>query len=182
MYLEIELKVAINENYLNNLIEKVTSYFTLEPLKKEKVDFYYKKQDEFVRLREVDGKLFLTTKVRSRNQDGIELNKERELLLPIEFKNQGKSILTLLGYTFYKSKKKKGYLWQKENLSVELVEVDTLGWFLEAEFIEAENIDEKLKTQREKELKELVGQFGLSEKMIEKRPYLHLLKEQENGV
>lgn len=182
MNLEIELKIAIDENQLDDLINKVTSYFTLEPLKKEKVDFYYKKEDQFVRLREVDEKLLLTIKERSRTEDGVELNKEKELLLAKEFKNQSTSILSLLGYTFYQSKKKRGYLWTKENLSVELVEVNQLGWFLEAEFIENKGVDKNLRKQRERDLKELVGQFGLDVKMIEKRPYLQLLKEQENGV
>ncbi len=54
-------------------------------------------------------------------------------------------------------KEKTGYSWTKGNLTIELVEVAPLGWFLEIEVLIQENEDKELATTQLAHIRKALG-------------------------
>lgn len=123
------------------------------------------------------GSLVFTYKEKDSSK-GIEVNKEWEFLSEPSQAQAALEFFLSLGYTIHTIKTKKGYLYTYtavENLppmTIELVEVNTLGWFLELEFI----VDDKQQVPQAKQaLLAFLTMLSLSHTAIEERYYLDLI-------
>ena len=192
MAAEIELKAHVeNSEVIKVLLEEKALYsyaFTKED------DYYFSAlaKDNFpsgVRIRcenrmFADGTeknlLFLTYKLKE-VVDGIEINDEREFEIrpsscqaPVEcLASIGfREFLEKAGFSHGISKKKKGWSFSHDGMTIELVEVEGLGWFIELEILAGS------KNNVEQEKKKLLGFLdilGISRSAIESRYYSQML-------
>ena len=135
MAIELEFKFRIKEvekERLENKVGLLLSSFEFKEFKKE--DLYFKK-DDFIRVRSDDKNLLITKKIKNITEKGYEINNEKELIFSVDFKEPFIKLLKLLDYKESSKKFKKGRGWYKENLVVEIVYVDKLGWFIELEIV-----------------------------------------------
>lgn len=82
-----------------------------------------------------------------------------------------------LGFYPVIKKEKKTELFHRGKWNLELNEVESLGFFLEAEYLSEEKLQEGV---WEKERSSLMSDLGLTEADLEIRPYTELLAEKEN--
>lgn len=193
MAIEVELKAhATDWELLKDRIEKQKGL--AGPLCEVKDDIYYCRsgEDALFRLRlEQSGPSFSTlqgqvvfTRKYKQMHDGIEVNQELEFCCEAEESEKAQAFFLSLGFEQYIRKTKKGYSYtwnvdqQLPPLHLELVEVGTLGWFLEMEFVLAD--EEKVPLARTF-LRTVLAQLGVAEQQIESRYYMHLLKNQTTG-
>ncbi len=150
-----------------------------------KYDTYYSHPTEIdLRIRCTEGADFYTvsegpatlTAKKKGGTDNMECNREVEI--SVDSAQNTESILTLIGYTPYIQKKKFGYRWESRELVYELVEIHSLGWFLEIEKVLAlsspvqDDID-----QAYRDVVEAFAQVGISTSSFEDRYYTDMLKE-----
>jgi adenylate cyclase class 2 len=116
-------------------------------------------------------------------RDGIEINKENEFTLaaapPSSIETSIANFEELLRKLYLQrgfSKKKQGFSYQYENITVELSLVEHLGWFLELEIL-TENDDAATLAATRKSLLDFLKQTGIGEDKIEPKYYSELLKE-----
>jgi adenylate cyclase class 2 len=72
------------------------------------------------------------------------------------------------------SKHKKGFSWNYENITIELSEVEHLGWFCELEII-AEDDDAEFVALCRNKLYEVLQKTGIDSSRIETRYYTEML-------
>jgi len=119
-------------------------------------------------------------------RDGIEVNDENEFEIR---SSQNSAIqvfdgfLGMMGLMPGYSKRKRGWLFSKEGINTELLEVEKLGWFLELEIIvndgdvEASGKGEILIQEKKKQLMDFLSDLGIEKEAIESRYYSEMLKE-----
>jgi adenylate cyclase class 2 len=107
-------------------------------------------------------------------REGIEINQEREF--EVSDKAAFEELLVRLGLERGISKKKTGWTWKYEGITVELCRIDRLGWFAELEIIAGDD-KEATVTDARKRLLELLGRIGIGEDKIETRYYTDMLRE-----
>ncbi|MFA5570661.1 MAG: class IV adenylate cyclase [Sphaerochaetaceae bacterium] len=176
--LEVEVKLHLNEQDIPLLKQSILSLYplhTFERVDKHDLYFVHPQYPSKVRLRIEKEMLHLTTKQKSIDEQGFESNNEIEL--PLEVDKQQKTLLFLssLGYSYDYEKTKVGFGLHIKELTIEIVEVGPLGWFLEIEILSEK--DESSVTQSKNRLDELLTLLHLDKKSIEQRPYEQLLKE-----
>ncbi len=189
MAFEVELKVHVPDPIsLKHTLEQQQGIS--EALCEEKDDIYYAREgeDPLFRLRaekygssftDLHGNVRFTRKHKSL-KDGIEVNEEVEFLASAGEADAAHAFFLSLGYEVYIRKTKRGYAYdwdlgkQFGPLHVELVEVATLGWFLEMEFIL--DTEEQVPFARTC-LLEVLDQLDTPREAIEERYYMHLLKQ-----
>ncbi|GHV68421.1 hypothetical protein AGMMS49928_07860 [Spirochaetia bacterium] len=130
-----------------------------------------------IRLRRVirnneDEQLLVTYKVKE-VRDGIEVNDEREFL--VSDREAFEDMLSRLALVPGASKKKKGWSWKKEDLSIELSHVEGLGWFIELEILAMDSDPETVAKARSR-LLDFLEKTGIAGDRIEPRYYTELLK------
>lgn len=177
MAIELEFKFRINEvdkERLENRVALLLAGFEFKEFVKE--DTYFKK-DDFVRVRSEGENLLITKKVKNITEQGYEINNEDELVFSIDLKEPLIKFLNFLDYKESFIKLKKGRMWYKENLVVEIVYVEKLGWFIELEIV-LEDIAtaEDIKTSWLK-LENIKKSLGLDDSNLESKNYSELLKE-----
>jgi predicted adenylyl cyclase CyaB len=156
MALEIECKVRIDQNKVHDLFETIGTYMKGVLLNTvDKKDAYYSYSNyshNRLRIRKVGKDVIITRKVMEARSDGIEVNQE------IEFTALNQPTIApffeSLGYSLAIEKEKHGWSWIKKNLTIELVEVLPLGWFIEIELLIDKN------EEKEKAVKKL-GQIRI---------------------
>lgn len=187
MAFEVELKAHIdNPQHLRTLISKLLGVMREEAF--EKTDTYWSdgKNSPIFRMREERccgrNTLMLTRKIKEVLSNGIEINNELEIPLSSDYFSEMNVFFSSLGYVEAIKKKKVGWSYYYSGslntlqipVHIELVEVLTLGWFLEIEILlqdengpveEAQNI-----------LFSLLDALSVSRLAIENRYYLDLLK------
>ncbi len=146
-----------------------------------KKDIYYAKKssiekqsvmlDECIRLRIENGGYTFCTKVRDMS-DGVEINIEREEIFS---KKRSSDIVrfihSVLGYSEYVKKEKKGKCFVYKNAIIDISKVSMLGDFLEIEMLDSDlSIDEQIK-----HIKSIMLDMGLDESDVEVTPYVVLL-------
>ncbi len=189
MSFEVELKAHIDDPItLKHDIEQFTGI--VDVCCEEKDDIYYAKEGEepLFRLRierfgpsfhELSGNVRFTRKYKSL-KDGIEVNEEVEFLSSSDQGEQAHAFFLSLGYQVYIRKTKRGYSydWMVDKtlspLHIELVEIASLGWFIEMEFVL--ETEEQVPYARTR-LIEVLSLFGVPQERIEERYYMHLLKD-----
>jgi adenylate cyclase class 2 len=193
MAIEVELKAHVNDwQQLKATIDR--EHAVVGPLYEVKDDIYYCRsgEDALFRLRveqsgpsfsALQGKVVFTRKYKEM-KEGIEVNQELEFCCEATEAEKAHAFFLSLGFEQYIRKTKKGYFYrwnvdsELPSLHLELVEVGTLGWFLEMEFVLED--EEKVPLARTF-LRTILAQLGIAEHMIESRYYMHLLKHQTTG-
>ncbi len=176
--LEIELKARIRtqkelENKLDSLfarlgaVDKQDEYWSV-PLAASPMPF----PGFRLRMRTEPGKTTVTFKEKA--YDGlVEVNREVEfgILEPEAFK----LLLRKMSARVLYRKRKTGTLWKApQGILVELVNVESLGYFLEAEHLVSENEPCDM-DEIKRNLKGILSSLGIEETAIEPRPYSQLL-------
>lgn len=193
MAMEVELKAHVKDWQL--LKERIEQQVGLEgPVYELKDDIYYCREgeDALFRLRleqkgpsfsKLAGQVVFTRKYKQL-KEGIEVNEELEFCCDANEAEAADTFFLSLGFEHYTRKTKKGYFytWKVDAslppLHLELVEVGSLGWFLEMEFVLE---DEKKVPLARTFLRTILAQLGVDEQAIESRYYMHLLKHQTTG-
>lgn len=165
--LEVEIKAKINRD----LIKEKLSKLNLHPIKKEKqVDTYFhhpcrdfKLRDEALRVREIQGELYLAYKGPKVDPD----TKSREEI-QVEVGKEIFSLLKSLGFIAFEKiiKEREIYKWQGLKICIDQVEM--LGSFIE---IEGRNINEKEK------IFNILNKLGVSSNSLIRKSYLELKLE-----
>ena len=176
MAIEIEIKAWVNEPLQ---VEKNLRLLYGDPLPVHKEDIYYTADDMFprlntMRLRRSGGKWIFTYKDKS-IEDGTEINREHETI--IESFEVMDEFLKRVGCRYYLRKKKSGLLFSSGGLTIELVEVEKLGTFLEVEKVlpEGETDVESVRA----ELLSVFDRAGVPRERIEARYYSDMLLNRE---
>ena len=111
----------------------------------------------------------------------IEVNNEQEFEICPSTGQVFENFLTRMGLKPLYSKKKRGWAFNHDGITAELVEVKGLGWFIELEILlEGESIagnQEKTVAETEKRLKVFLAALGIAETAIESRYYSVMLAE-----
>lgn len=191
MALEVELKAHVADPLqLKGRLEALEGISSPFCELKEDTYFCRRGEDALFRMRveqsgpsfdAMQGTLAFTYKDKA-IKGGIEVNEEVEFT---SHPDQGSSALEFflsLGYELYLTKTKKGYLYtypvalDLPLLTIELVEVMGLGWFLEIELV----LDERDKVDRaQKALVGFLSLLGIKESAIEEAYYMHMLKKKK---
>jgi predicted adenylyl cyclase CyaB len=102
----------------------------------------------------------------------IEVNIEKEF--DISDAAAFEELLSNLGLVRGPSKHKKGWSWNYQDITIELSEVDGLGWFCELEIL-AEQEDPTIITSSRERLLKLLEKIGIDASKIETRYYTEML-------
>ena len=118
--------------------------------------------------------LCLATYKNKEVRDEIEINEEREFSVepPFEFEE----FLRKLWLRPVRSKEKRGWAFSKTGITAELVEVKTLGWFVELEIL-THTTNEETFAQGKKRLLDFLAEIDVAKDAIESRLYSEMLYE-----
>ena len=159
MAVEIECKVQIAQKDIGSLFPLIDAFMEgVEFQHIDKKDAYYSTKNDshtLFRIRQVEDQTIITRKIKESRNDGIEVNQEIDFTAP--FQSSIHAFFTSLGYSVVIEKEKTGYSWTKGNLTIELVEVAPLGWFLEIEVLIQENEDKELATRQLAHIRKALG-------------------------
>ena len=125
-----------------------------------------------------ESRCLVTYKSKEEN-NGIEVNEELEFEVePVEAFEE---FLEKAGLRPGAGKIKRGWVFLKEKITAELVEVDGLGWFVELEIlVNAENRREKKITAAKETLLAFLDSLGIEREAIESRYYLDMLSSADH--
>jgi len=181
MACEIELKARIDEEEVADILDRVPIFadFVSETVKEDR---YYAPGDlslgdadfrdpRLFRIRVVGGESVVTLKRKS-IECGIEVSEEIEFAVgsAAEFEKFADAI----GYRFLIGKRKRSRIHKRGALTIEINEVDGLGFFCEIEFLRPD--DEPDIAGCKSRLLEILAELGIPEDAIEGRPYNDLLR------
>ena len=191
MALEVELKAHVAEPLLlQQRIEALAGISLARCELKEDTYLSLEGEDALFRIRaeqtgrsfeSMEGSLVFTYKNKA-IKDGIEVNEEVEFTSTSDQGGAALQFFLSLGYVTYITKTKKGYLYtytaskDLPPLTIELVEIATLGWFIEMEFVLEDHSRVNL---AKKTLLDLLTQLGIKHSKIEREYYMHLLKKKK---
>lgn len=181
MAIEVELKAWVRDyealkNHLDGRADVL--YIGFE----EKADTYYGLGEEALfRIRKEhineERSVVITHKKRS-TIDGIEENVEYEITIDPAQEGATHAFFTALGYIPVKTKHKRGWRYRKVHsttslgLTVELVHLEGLGWFIEVEAL-VETSEER--HQARCEVMAFLESVGVDPSAIEAKAYLQLI-------
>ena len=149
-----------------------------------KLDHYFRRPGERIqamRIREFDGKVELTVKKTSSGPDG-ENNEEYEFRALPDQAGAATAFFHALGLEDFFVKKKDGYEWYAGRAHVELLSVNTLGWFLEIEILLPFEAEPEEAERARQEIVLMLSEAGISEDRYESRSYREMILEKEGGV
>ncbi len=178
---EIEIKARVPE------MERIKEFFEThygEGHPVHKSDHYFRRPGERVqalRIRRFNGNVELTTKKTSVDRNG-ESNEEYEFRALPDQEEAAVSFFHALGYEDFFIKKKDGYEWMAGRSHVELLSVNSLGWFLEIEILLPFDADRCEEEKAREEIASLIARAGLDESDYESRSYREMILESENGI
>ncbi|MDR2079414.1 MAG: class IV adenylate cyclase [Treponema sp.] len=181
MAIEIELKAWVDNP---EACKNILSLLAGPPLSFEKADSYWffrKTADRpppgiRIRRERSGGKEEPATRISYKSKEvreGIEVNNEREFTV-----SDGaafEEFLARLGFERDMEKHKRGWAWICGDITAELCELRSLGWFAELEIL-ADNDGPETVAAARKRLLELLGKIGIGEDKIESRYYTELLR------
>lgn len=174
---EVEAKVALSKAELKRLKAAIPK-IAKKVHQVDKTDVYYghlKKDCAYLRTRVKNGEPFLNIKTK-KTEKGIEANQEIKMALtsmPAFHK-----LLKKIGIPMVGKKQKKGAIYRKGGMQIELNTVGGLGDFLEIETIVPEKSDIP---RAKKALRNLFKQLGFGPEDFEKKYYLELLEEKRKN-
>ena len=184
---EIEIKAHVYEPLA---VEKTISQFAGEPRRLEKKDEYWAHPENGKRVRirvetEFDsgGKTASVRKMiaykRKELKDTVEINDEIEFA--IDSQDDFQAFLSDLGFAPKDRKQKKTLSWTvaetgRPPITIELSEVEPIGWFVEIEILMENPGQESIARARES-LMDTLARCGVSETELETRYYTDLLAD-----
>ena len=179
---EVECKVPIPEARVDSLMLQMNEKFGERCKQKvDKRDTYYSKTGLHAdfRMREEATGITITRKQKEVRNDGAEVNQEIEFTVT---RSQEESIHTFflsLGYTLLITKRKTGFMWSIDNLTIEVVEIERLGYFLEIERLLLDSATQEEIDTALQELDRLRETVGFGDTPLEGRYYIEMLQELE---
>ena len=129
------------------------------------------------RIRTQGDNLLITAK-KNHREGGLECNEELEFSHSVKDKDVMIQMAKLLGYVEFIRKQKNGYEWHYGDVHIELLNVKTLGWFLEMETI-SDTDDKEKNLDKILLLYSILNSVGLCSCDIESKSYQQMLKEQK---
>ena len=149
-----------------------------------KSDHYFRRPGESIqamRIRSYNGIIEMTCKKTSLDGNG-ENNFEYEFQSSPDQLEPAIRFFHALGLEDFFIKKKTGYEWMAGRAHVELLSVNSLGWFLEIEILLPFESDDDEAEEARLEIVSLLAEVGLREKDYESRSYREMILESENGI
>ncbi|HZJ87892.1 MAG TPA: CYTH domain-containing protein [Sphaerochaeta sp.] len=177
MALEVELKAHINDpaSLLGQLREH--NHLCEHPIDRFDTYLYSEKADRTIRLRREGASLLVTTKERN-TEARIEVNQEYEFSTDATAEEELIQFFSSLEYAVVLTKQKAGFGFTSSAtdllpaLLIEVCEVAPLGWFVELEYVVA---DERVLVHAKRGLLEALDRLKIARSAIESRPYATLL-------
>lgn len=111
-------------------------------------------------------------------RDGIEVNDEREF--EVSDAAVFGDLLSRLGLAVWIRKRKIGEAWKSDGVTIELSEIEGLGFFAELEIL-AEVDDAATVAEARKRLLATLGRIGIDSNKIETRYYTEMLAQKAKG-
>jgi adenylate cyclase class 2 len=136
-----------------------------------KLDVYFRGPTS-LRLRYQEGVVWATSKEKT-IKDGAEINRELEFRVGEE-----KAFLAWiaeLGFVEIYRKSKSGWSWNWKGLTVEIVEVPPLGWYLEVEKVLEDQATRADQNQAHDEVLKMLEEFNVPQSAIEPKTWSQLL-------
>ena len=149
-----------------------------------KHDHYFRRPGERIqalRIRSYNGIVELTTK-KTGVISGSENNEEYDFRALPDQLDAALLFFRALGYEDFFIKKKDGYEWTVERAHIELLSVNTLGWFLEIEILLPFDSDEEKREEAREEILSIMASAGIGEDDFESRSYRDMILEKEGGI
>jgi predicted adenylyl cyclase CyaB len=186
MPVEIEWKVRLSDEEVASMRQNIAVLFqdaTVGEVRKD--DTYYGRTcggEALFRIRGKRDSLVITRKVKELREDGIEVNQEIELELPLVQAQSADAFFTSLGYVPVVTKRKRGSAWTVSGLTIELIHVEQLGWFVEVEALVPSDAGEARKSDAIARLAAVRTQLGLDGHPLESRYYIEMLQDIGNKM
>lgn len=185
MPLEIEWKMRLEQSEIARIRKSIAcmapDVVAHDILKEDTYYGYPHDRKPLFRVRNSGNSLVVTRKEKELRADGIELNREMEIDIPSRQSDQVHRFFVSLGFVPVISKRKSGNSWNFQNLTIELVHVEHLGWFLEVETLIPSDSCESERTQAIAHLGSVRTRLGLDGRALESRYYIEMLQDIENN-
>lgn len=178
---EVEIKAHAREH------EEVKAHFdSLLGSGREvhKHDHYFRRPGEKVqalRLREYNGIIEFTTKKTCSGPEG-ENNAEYEFRALPDQRKEAVDFFHSLGYEDFFIKNKNGWEWMDGDAHIELLDVNTLGWFLEIEILLPFEADESTVNAARRKIDGIMEAAGIRKEDYEPCSYRDMILESEGGI
>ncbi|HCJ93769.1 MAG TPA: class IV adenylate cyclase [Sphaerochaeta sp.] len=177
---EIECKVSLEYSEIAEMVRRIGLVLP-DAIRSSisKDDIYYTRQSEhkaLFRLRREEDGITVTRKEKEERNDGVEVNHEIEFSCQVEDFHGLGQFFASLAYVPLIEKRKHGTAWVHGTLTVELVEVDGLGWFLEMERLLPDDASDTAVEQALLGLAELREQLDIAAYPLESRYYIDMLQ------
>jgi adenylate cyclase, class 2 len=176
---EIELKARVDDYRV--LMDRINAIEGISPpVAEHKADIYLSRPGEkkHFRVRLQADCVVITSKTKEKRHDGTEDNHEIEFGTDADSYPHVLEFFYSLGFEDYIRKEKTGWLWSLGRMTVELVQVGPLGWFLEMEIVLGDDASEVDAVEAKTELFGLLERLGIGRENLEGRYYMDLLREQ----
>ncbi|MCK9287299.1 MAG: class IV adenylate cyclase [Sphaerochaetaceae bacterium] len=181
---EIEIKAHVE--HPEELKPIIDSLLDSEGTFQRKTDVYYGRKSENnsplsraaqFRLRYLEDSIIITRKSKQLQTGGVENNSEIEFSVSIAEQQHIKNFFVSLDFVIVAEKEKTGWYWVKDNLTIELIEITHLGWFIEVEYL-LEDVagDDEINAVKMK-LFDFLAACHISKQAVESRYYLDLIEE-----
>lgn len=185
MATEIECKMSIDPKAVTDVYRRIVSFVPKEAKhdRVDKKDLYWgvdQQEQALFRVRESQEGLIITRKSKEERTDGLEVNQEIEFSVE-PGDREVHAFFSSLGFIPLYRKEKQGWVWSMDNLTIELVEVSTLGWFLEMEIL-LDTHDGLSTDNALEELMRVRSALQLDHLPLEGRYYSEMLKEHREGA
>ena len=182
---EIECKMAIDAAAVTDLYHRIVSFVPEGTAHDavDKKDLYWgvdEQEQAVFRIRESREGFILTRKSKEERSDGLEVNQEIEFTVEPDMRKVH-AFFSSLGYIPLYRKEKHGWMWSVNDLTIELVEVSTLGWYLEMEILLDAESDMSTSSALD-ELLKVRSALELDHVPLEGRYYSEMLKAQREGA
>lgn len=178
---EIEIKAHASDP------ERVKAFFTSrfgEGRSVHKHDHYFRRPGESIqafRMREYGGITEFTAMRTRKGPDG-EDNEEYEFRSFPDQSDAAIAFFHALGYEDFFIKRKDGWEWMDGSAHIELLSVNTLGFFLEIEVLLPFDSSSDEEKEARKHILSLLDEAGLEKSDIENRSYREMILEAEGGI
>ncbi len=174
--LEIEAKVWLDKHNIKyeDILKKLQKEYKFIG-EKNKSDIYFTKNNEDIifRIRDCNNKYIVTNKIQTHNGN-IEINKENEII--VDNKENFIKLTEFLGYEILITKEKHTIEFEKDDCTIELNKVNSLGNFLEIEYV-CEDCVDKIKAM--KKIENIFKKLGFNKTQFETKRYIDLIKEKQ---
>ncbi len=115
----------------------------------------------------------VVTHKEKRIRDGVEYNVEREFT--VDSARAFESLCAHIGAERFAVKQKSGWYLSRDGLTAEVIEVVSLGWFLEIEAVIEETSGDDGRDRAAASVREALSHAGINPSAIEPRTYLSML-------